>query len=135
MQKILIIDDEPLVRRSINMILRYKGFEVIEAADGVAGIEQARTQSPDLILSDVSMRPPNGYTVLQTLKADPLTAGIPFLFLTGLIDQAKMQNSIERGAAGYVEKPFSVDTLLAVVKKHLIGPPQCLPRLSKVRLR
>jgi CheY-like chemotaxis protein len=125
-QKILIIDDEAMVRRSINMILRYKGFEVIEAEDGNAGIEQARTQSPDLILSDVSMRPPNGYTVLQTLKADPLTAGIPFLFLTGLVDQAKMQNSIARGAAGYVEKPFSVETLLAVVQKHL-NRPQPVP--------
>ena len=122
MQRILIIDDEPLVRRSINMILRYKGFEVIEAENGDAGIEQARTQCPDLILSDVSMRPPNGYAVFQTLKENPLTSGIPFLFLTGMVDQAKMQNSIARGAAGYVEKPFSVETLLAVVKKHLTVP-------------
>jgi CheY-like chemotaxis protein len=122
-QRILIIDDEPMVRRSLYMILHCKGFEVIEAEDGKAGIEQARTQSPDLILSDVSMRPPNGYTVLQTLKEDPLTSGIPFLFLTGLVDHTKMQNSIARGAAGYVEKPFSVDTLLAVVHKHLTGPP------------
>ena len=122
MQRILIIDDEPMVRRSINMILLSKGFEVIEAEDGNAGIEQARTQNPDLILSDVSMRPPNGYTVLQTLKEDPLTSGIPFLFLTGLVDHAKMQNSIAQGAAGYVEKPFSMDTLLAVVQKPLIGP-------------
>ena len=83
------------------MILSGKGFEVIEAEDGKAGIEQARTQNPDLILSDVSMRPPNGYTVLQTLKEDPLTSGIPFLFLTGLVDHTKMQTCIARGAAGY----------------------------------
>lgn len=115
-----------MVRHSINLILRGKGFEVIEAEDGNAGIEQARTQSPDLILSDVSMRPPNGYAVLQTLKEDPVTSGIPFLFLTGWVDEAKMQNSIARGAAGYVEKPFSMATLLAVVQKHLTSPPASL---------
>jgi CheY-like chemotaxis protein len=118
-QTILIIDDDPMVRRTLYFVLRSKGFEVIEAENGQAGIELARDKSPDLILSDISMNQPDGYAVLEALKQDPRTSNIPFLFLTGLVDQAKMQLSMEQGAVACLEKPFSVETLIQVVHKHL----------------
>ena len=108
-----------MVRRTLYFVLRSKGLAVIEAENGQVGIELARDKSPDLILSDISMSQPNGYEVLEALKQDPRTSNIPFLFLTGLIDQVKMQLSMEQGAVACLEKPFRVETLLEVVHKHL----------------
>ena len=91
MSKILIIDDEEWLREMVNLALRQKGFEVIEAQNGGKGIELARKELPDLILCDVNMEKVNGYATLSSLRNEPSTASIPFILMTGLADHAGMR--------------------------------------------
>src|SRR5678816_4198192 len=90
MSKILIIDDEEWLREMVNLALTQKGFEVIEAPNGVVGIEMARKELPDLILCDVNMEKVNGYATLSSLRDQPTTASIPFILMTGLADNLSL---------------------------------------------
>ncbi len=82
MNKILVIEDEPEMRRNLLTILRLEGFAAFAAQDGGVGLEEARRIHPDLILCDVMMPRLDGYGVLAGLRAEPQTATIPFIFLT-----------------------------------------------------
>jgi len=82
MKKILVIEDEPEMRRNISALLRYHDYEAIAAENGREGIEMARRKNPDLILCDVMMPELDGYGVLQALQTDPSLARIPFIYLT-----------------------------------------------------
>src|SRR5258708_13904402 len=82
MKKILVIEDEPEMRRNITALLRYKEYEPIAAENGRLGVEMARRDKPDLILCDVMIPELDGYGVLRALQADAKLALIPFIFLT-----------------------------------------------------
>ena len=82
MKKILVIEDEPEMRRNITALLRYYDYESIAAENGRAGIEAAGREKPDLILCDVMMPELDGFGVLQALQKDALLGRIPFIFLT-----------------------------------------------------
>jgi len=115
---ILVVDDEDAVRKSIAFALKRKrGFEVLEAADGLVGLELAKMQKPDLIISDVIMDNLNGFMMLESLQEDPETAQIPVIMMTTpAIDAGAWKSGI---ATEYLEKGFSLDELLAVVDKVL----------------
>jgi CheY-like chemotaxis protein len=115
---ILVVDDEDAVRKSIAVALKRKrGFEVLEAADGLVGLELAKMQKPDLIISDVIMDNLNGFMMLESLQEDPETAQIPVIMMTTpAIDAGAWKSGI---ATEYLEKGFSLDELLAVVDKVL----------------
>jgi two-component system, sensor histidine kinase and response regulator len=119
MKKILVVDDEEWLREMIQLALRQKGYEVIEAENGAVGIEKARKYSPDLVLCDVNMDKVDGYLTLSSLRGDPLTAGIPFILMTGLADNAGMRHGMELGADDYLPKPFTIDALYAAVETRL----------------
>src|ERR1700757_1560980 len=119
MKKILVIDDEEWLREMIRLALRQKGNEVIEAANGEAGIEQASKHNPDLILCDVNMDKVDGYLTLSSLRNKPGTAAIPFILMTGLADNAGMRHGMELGADDYLPKPFTLDALYAAVQARL----------------
>jgi len=119
MTKILIIDDEEWLREMVNMALCQKGYEVIEAENGGAGIEVARKELPDLILCDVNMEKVNGYATLASLRDAPATASIPFILMTGLADNAGMRHGMELGADDYLPKPFTIEALYAAVEARL----------------
>src|SRR5258708_13310860 len=82
MKKILVIEDEPEMRRNIAALLRFHEYEPIEAENGRKGVEIARREKPDLILCDVMMPEMDGYGVIQALHEDAGLALIPFIFLT-----------------------------------------------------
>lgn len=82
MKKILVIEDEPEMRRNLSTLLRYEDYLPLEAGNGRSGLEVARRERPDLILCDVMMPELNGYGVLRALQEDPKLASIPFIFLT-----------------------------------------------------
>jgi CheY-like chemotaxis protein len=82
MKRILVIEDEPEMRRNITALLRYHDCESIEAANGRSGVALAQREKPDLILCDVMMPELDGHGVLQALQQDPHLALIPFIFLT-----------------------------------------------------
>ncbi|HEY1717767.1 MAG TPA: hybrid sensor histidine kinase/response regulator [Verrucomicrobiae bacterium] len=119
MKKILVIDDEEWLREMIQMALKQRGFEVVEAANGTDGIEKARKELPDLILCDVNMGKVGGYLTLASLRNEAPTAAIPFILMTGLADNAGMRHGMELGADDYLPKPFTTDALYAAVEARL----------------
>jgi signal transduction histidine kinase len=119
MKKILVIDDEEWLRDMVQLALRQKGFEVLQAESGVLGIEAARKELPDLILCDVNMERVDGYLTLSVLRSEPATASIPFILMTGLADQAGMRHGMELGADDYLPKPFTIEGLYGAVEARL----------------
>jgi two-component system sensor histidine kinase/response regulator len=119
MKRILVIDDESWLREMVHMALEQKGFEVVEAENGAAGIEVARKVLPDLILCDVNMEKVDGYLTLSSLRNEPATASVPFILMTGLADHAGMRHGMELGADDYLPKPFSIEALYAAVDARL----------------
>jgi len=118
-KKILIIDDEEWLREMIQLALRQRGYEVVEAHNGQEGIEKARKELPDLILCDVNMGKVNGYLTLAALRTEAPTAAIPFILMTGLADNAGMRHGMELGADDYLPKPFTTEVLYAAVEARL----------------
>ena len=119
MKKILVIDDEEWLREMVNLALRQRGYEVVEAENGAVGIEKARKELPDLILCDVNMEKVDGYLTLSSLRSDAATASMPFILMTGLADNAGMRHGMELGADDYLPKPFTIDALYAAVEARL----------------
>ena len=119
MNRILVIDDETWLREMVHMALEQRGFEVLEAENGAAGIEAARKALPDLILCDVNMEKVDGYLTLSSLRSEPATASVPFILMTGLADHAGMRHGMELGADDYLPKPFSIEALYAAVEARL----------------
>jgi CheY-like chemotaxis protein len=93
--KILVIEDEHLLRREILTMLGFEGFEPIGAEDGVMGVQLAREHQPDLIICDVMMPRLDGYGVLMELRSDPATAVIPFVFLTARAERADLRSLVD----------------------------------------
>src|SRR5437867_2207814 len=119
MKKILVIDDEEELREMMVAALQQRGFDVVEATNGLSGVEMARTDTPDLILCDVNMEKMNGYATLSSLRSEPATTSIPFILMTGMADNAGMRHGMELGADDYLPKPFTINELYAAVETRL----------------
>jgi len=114
--KVLMIDDEPSIRLLCRVNFALEGWTVLEAEEGVRGLEIARSEHPDVILLDVMMRGMSGWQVADALIADATTAIIPIIFLTALASLADQLHGYESGGVEYVTKPFSPAGLIAVMK-------------------
>lgn len=119
MKKILVIEDELQVRTNIEQILTLSDFRTIGASDGYTGLQLAKEQHPDLIICDVMMPKIDGYNVLASLREDPSTANIPFIFLTAKADRSDVRQGMELGASDYLAKPFTTDELIGTVTTQL----------------
>jgi diguanylate cyclase (GGDEF)-like protein len=119
MKKILIIEDEEMIRINLKELLEVEDFEVWEAENGEEGIKLAQVHQPDLILCDVMMPRLNGYAVLQQLRCDPLTATIPFIFMTALAERSNIRKGMELGADDYISKPCTATELLKAIRVRL----------------
>ncbi len=119
MTKVLVIDDEEILRESILTILKTRGFSTIEARDGRSGVRLAKQFVPDLILCDIRMPEFDGYEVLKALRQEPTTAAIPLIFLTADAIAKVMHQGQQLGANGYLTKPFSTAELLDTIATHL----------------
>ena len=117
MPKILIIDDEEIVRRVLRSLLNKEGYEVIEAEDGGAGVELAKKEDPDVILMDLRMPVMDGLKACRLLKKDKKTKNIPVLVVTA-ISESKME-AIKAGIDDCVNKPFNAEELSIRVKSML----------------
>jgi DNA-binding NarL/FixJ family response regulator len=118
-KKVLIVDDESIMRRNLVKILRLESYEVFEAGDGKAAVALARTQLPDLILCDISMPEMDGHAVLKALREIPHTARIPFIFLTARGEHGDVRSGMTLGADDYLIKPVGVSDLLAAITARL----------------
>src|SRR5881394_3324802 len=119
MKKILVIEDEPEMRRNITTLLRYYDYKPVAAENGRAGIEAARREKPDLILCDVMMPELNGYGVLQALQADASLARIPFIFLTAKGEKDDLRSGMNLGADDYLTKPVANADLVRAIEARL----------------
>jgi DNA-binding NarL/FixJ family response regulator len=118
-KRILVIDDDARLRQHFAEILRQDGHAVIEARTGREGVERARHDAPDLVLCDITMPEMNGHRVLETLRAEPRTAHLPFIFLTGWSEPEDVRTGMNLGADDYLPKPVTPDDLIAAVRARL----------------
>lgn len=119
MTKVLVIEDDPRIRSNIAEILSYENYEVVEAENGVVGVQIAIETLPDLIICDVMMPEMDGYTTFLNLRNEISTATIPFIFLTARVDRESMRYGMELGADDYLTKPFTTTDLLGAVTARL----------------
>jgi CheY-like chemotaxis protein len=118
MKKILVIEDNNLIRETVLELLASRGFEAVGAENGRVGIQLAIALIPDLILSDVMMPQVNGFEVFAALRSYPATARIPFIFMTA----SEMEQALELPADGYLKKPCSVSEILRAIATQLEKP-------------
>ncbi len=119
MKRILVIEDEAKLRGHTAELLKLDGYEVAEARNGREGVEKARATPPDLIVCDITMPEMNGHRVLETLRGEPRTAHVPFIFLTGWGEREDQRTGMNLGADDYLVKPVVPDELLASVRARL----------------
>jgi two-component system sensor histidine kinase/response regulator len=119
MTKILVIEDEKLLLEEVLDLLNFGDYEGLGAANGLEGVNLARQQPPDLIICDIMMPEMNGFEVLHQLRSDPLTEGIPFIFLTARVEKNDMRHGMELGADDYLTKPFTHDELFKAINARL----------------
>lgn len=103
-KKILIVEDEASLNKTLSEFLESEGFEVASAMDGEQGLELATTISPDLILLDIIIPKKDGYEVLEELKKDDRTKNIPTILLTNLEGAEDIQKAFDKGATTYLVK-------------------------------
>ncbi|MGI8503659.1 MAG: response regulator transcription factor [Hassallia sp.] len=118
-KKILVIEDNAITRNLFLDGLQSEGFETIGANNGLTGIQLAQEHSPDLIICDIIMPDMDGYAVLSALRQEPITAIIPFIFLTGSNTAEDVRKGMELGADDYLSKPCTVDQLLRAITTRL----------------
>ena len=117
--KILVADDDRLLRGLLEHKLAVAGFEVDIAEDGGAALELARTMKYDLMVLDAMMPVMDGFEVLRRLKNDPDTASLPVVMLTARRGEHDVLDALERGAAEYLTKPFIPDELVLRIRKRI----------------
>jgi two-component system, OmpR family, KDP operon response regulator KdpE len=115
-QTILIIDDEPQIRRVLRATLSAQGYTTIESKNGVEGIESARRERPDLILLDMNMPEMDGLATCRELRSG---SDVPILMLTVRNAEKDKVRALDAGADDYVVKPFGIEELLARIRAAL----------------
>lgn len=119
--KILITDDDPVIIELLQVNLKFEGYDVITAADGLEAVERAARDAPDLVILDIMMPRMDGWTARAEMLKDPRTAHIPVIFLSARAQQADLRKGYESGVAAYVTKPFEPVELLDLIEQILAG--------------
>lgn len=119
MKKILVIEDEPEMRRNITTLLRYHNYQPIEAENGRIGVALAQRDRPDLVLCDVMMPELDGHGVLQALQQNAELATIPFIFLTAKGEKDDLRSGMDLGADDYLTKPVANADLVRAIETRL----------------
>jgi two-component system chemotaxis response regulator CheY len=114
---ILTVDDSRMMREMLLMVLQGAGFNVIQAEDGIEGLEALSRANPDVIITDINMPRMDGYGVIEGVRSDPRHRATPILVLSTESSPEKKQRARDAGATGWIVKPFQADTLLDVVRR------------------
>ncbi|HWR73097.1 MAG TPA: response regulator [Nitrospirota bacterium] len=120
-KKILVIEDNEQNRILMRQILKYHGYEVLEAADGVAGLEMARAYMPDLILLDLQMPLMGGFAVIEELRKTPELSKLKVIAVTSFAMKGDREKALEAGFDEYVTKPIDTRKFIELVKNILPG--------------
>jgi DNA-binding NarL/FixJ family response regulator len=118
-KKILLVEDESILRDSIQETIASCGFEVAVAENGDEALLLAKTFLPDLIISDILMPESDGYWLLDSVRNDALLRTIPFIFMTAKSERSDIRNGMNLGADDYIVKPFSSAELMNSIQARL----------------
>lgn len=119
MKKILLIEDDKVVRENTAELLELANYSVITASNGKNGISMAKKYLPNIIICDIMMPELNGYGVLQILSKDPITKQIPFIFLTAKTEHKDIRKGMDLGADDYITKPYDESELFSAIESRL----------------
>lgn len=119
MKTILVIEDDRTLRENICDLLREEGYNVVNADDGLTGLQQAMKHLPDLILCDIMMPKMNGYDFYKTIQQIKATSAIPLIFLTAKVEKEDIRAGMHLGADDYITKPFDFNEILLTIRSRL----------------
>jgi DNA-binding NarL/FixJ family response regulator len=119
MTTILLIEDNAPLRKNLREMLSLEGYEVFAAGDGREGLRLAREQKPSLILCDIMLPSMDGWEILASLRSDPGTAALPFIFLTAKGELPDIRSGMNLGADDYLTKPVARADLLNAIRTRL----------------
>ncbi len=119
MKKILVIEDNEPNRYLIKFTLEKNGFEVIEAINGVSGVEMAVEQKPDLIIMDIQLPDMDGLEATRRIRESEADGEVPIVALTSYAMTGDREKALAAGCNGYIEKPINPETFIAEIEKYL----------------
>ena len=114
---VLTVDDSASIRQMVSFTLKSAGYEVVEAVDGMDGLEQAKGKSFNLVLTDQNMPRMDGLSLIKSLRGMPSYRSVPILMLTTESSDTMKSQGRAAGATGWLVKPFDPQKLIEVVKK------------------
>jgi CheY-like chemotaxis protein len=117
MPRVLVVDDEAVIRQLLVINFELEGFEVHQAADGLAALARAREVDPDVITLDVMMPGLDGWATAQRLRADPATRRARVVFISARTRPADVERGLSFGAAAYLTKPFDPEEVVSTVRR------------------
>lgn len=132
MKKILLIEDDKVVRENTAELLELAKYKVYTAENGRIGVAEAKKQLPDIIICDIMMPELNGYGVLQILSREQDTKHIPFIFLSAKSDYKDIRKGMDLGADDYIPKPFDESELFSAIESRLARVAIIKENLDKV---
>ncbi len=118
--KVLVIEDNEQNLYLMTFLLKHHGYEVIQARDGLSGIEIAKQTNPDLILLDIQLPQMDGYAVARRFRSEPAFADVPIVAVTSYAMVGDREKCLEAGCTGYIEKPIDPDKFVPEMEKYLV---------------
>ena len=122
-KRVLVVDDEPNILRTLTFVLKKEGYDVSSATNGEEAMAEVRSSKPDLIFLDIMMPKKNGYEVCQEIKDDPNLSDIHIIMLTAKGQDADREKGLSVGAEEFMTKPFSPIQVIGRVRE-LLGDPK-----------
>lgn len=117
--RILVVDDEPHIRRVLSAVLGSKGFEVLMASDGTQGLDELGGEEVDLVILDLMMPGASGLEILSRIRSDPVRSKTPVIILTSKGQDTDRDAALAGGADDFITKPFSPKKLIARIEEIL----------------
>lgn len=114
---ILTVDDSRTMRDMLMLALKDAGYRVVQAEDGIHGLEVLQAETPDIVITDINMPRMDGFGFIEGMRANPDHKATPVLVLTTESDAAKKQRAREAGATGWIVKPFDPAKLVDAVRR------------------
>ena len=119
MKKVLLIEDDTVLRENTAELLELSDYEVLTAANGKIGLDRAKETKPDIIMCDIMMPVLDGYGVLEGLSKHHDTKFIPFIFLSAKTERQDVRKGMDLGADDYITKPFSEDEIISAIESRI----------------
>ncbi|NCO64712.1 MAG: response regulator [Flavobacteriales bacterium] len=119
MKKVLLIEDDVVLRENTAELLELSGYKVETASNGRAGVEVAKKYQPNIIVCDIMMPELDGYGVLDSLSKNDLTKHIPFIFLSAKTERRDVRKGMDLGADDYITKPFNEEELISAIESRM----------------